>query len=1138
MFTIPNFQIVQPLYDSENSLVYRAIRSFDQQPVVLKWLKADFPSATQLARYQHEYELLSHFNLPGVIQVYSLEKWQDHFILVLEDFGGESLNVWLTRRSFTVTNWLPLAIQMADNLGQLHAAQVIHKDVNPNNLVWNPTTGQLKLVDFGIATRLRRETLVLQNPNQLEGTLPYLSPEQTGRMNRALDYRTDLYSLGVTFYELSTGRLPFETQEAMELVHCHLAKSPIPPHQVNAVVPLVISHLILRLMAKAAEERYQSAWGVKADLEKILENLTGLQDLSGFKLGQDDFSDQFHLPQKLYGREEELQQLLVAFEDISKGQSQLLLVAGYSGIGKTALVQEIYKPITEKRGYFIAGKFDQFQRNVPYSAVVQAFRELVRQLLTETQSRLEYWQTQLLTALGHNGQVIIDVIPEMELIIGPQPAVPALPPTESQNRFNRVFQQFINVFCQPSHPLVIFLDDLQWVDSASLKLMTLMMNDIPYLLLIGAYRDNEVSPVHPLMTTVEEMQKQGLLVQKLTLTPLTLPHLNQLVSDTLHLPLAQTLPLAELVLDKTGGNPFFVGEFLKTLYVEQLLSFNSSQREWQWDLAQIKVRNITDNVVELMTGKIRRLKSPVQQVLTLAAAMGNQFDLVTLSIVSQQSLEWVKTTLWEALLDGLVVPLGEKYKFVHDRVQQAAYSLINEEKRQAIHLTIGRLLLSHHQEDWEDYVFDIANQFNQSISLVLDKAEKLQVAELNFLAANKAKSANAHRAAISYFTVGIDWLDQAEATTVWQSQYSLMFTAHVECAECMYLIGQFTQADTLLELALEHAHSNLDKATVYRFKLNLYSTTGEMDKAIEIGLQGLKMFDVHLPLEASLKEVSQADEEIWQILGHRQIADLIDLPRMTDVDTLSTMQILAALWAPAHFRNEALRDAVIINLVKLSLKYGTANESIHGYVFFAMYLCDRKIGKYHKAYQFGKLSYDLAEKLDLLAFKPKVNLLFGDIVNFYQRHFKTDRPYLREAFRTSLEGGDLNFACYTCNHLVTNMLVTGEPLETVWQESIRGLEFVRQAKDPNIEAILLSQQRFILNMLGRTQHFSTFDGEDFDQRQFEAQIHASEMKLMVSWYYIHKITARFISGDYEEAANTVAIAKEIRSIRPLGHGID
>jgi predicted ATPase/signal transduction histidine kinase len=1001
MFTIPNFQIVQPLYESENTIVYRAIRSFDQQPVVLKWLKADFPSATQLARYQQEYELLSHLNLPGVIQVYSLEKWQDHLILVLEDFGGDSLNRWLTRRSFTVTDWLPLAIQMADNLGQLHAAQVIHKDVNPNNLVWNPTTSQLKLVDFGIATRLPRETLALQNPNQLEGTLPYLSPEQTGRMNRALDYRTDLYSLGVTFYELFTGRLPFDSQDDMELVHCHLAKSPIPPHQVNAAVPPVISHLILRLLAKAAEERYQSAWGVKADLEKILENLTGLTDLSGFKLGQDDFSDRFHLPQKLYGREEELQQLLVAFEDISKGQSQLLLVAGYSGIGKTALVQEIYKPITEKRGYFIAGKFDQFQRNVPYSAVVQAFRELMRQLLTETQAQLDDWKTQLLTALGNNGQVIIDVISEVELILGPQPAVPTLPPTESQNRFNLVFQNFIKVFCQADHPLVMFLDDLQWVDSASLKLMTLMMNDIPYLLLIGAYRDNEVSATHPLMTTLEEMQKQGLLVQTFTLTPLTLPHLNQLVSDTLRLPLVQTLPLAELVLEKTGGNPFFVGEFLKTLYVEQLLSFNSSRREWQWDLAQIQARNITDNVVELMTGKIQRLATTTQQILTLAAAIGNQFDLATLSVVSQQSHDWVKTQLWEALVDGLVVPVGEKYKFVHDRLQQAAYSLLPEGERPALHWRIGQSLWTE-PTSLQERLFEVVDHLNQGSALVTTPEARISLVRLNLQAGQKAKSAMAYQSALAYLQTGISLL----ATASWETDYDLTLVLYQEAVETAYLNNHFAQMQVWVETVLQHAKSTLDKIKVYEARIASYTSQSQPLQAIQTALEILAQLGITFPESPTDEDIQQALSKTIALIPSTGIRSLADLPAMTDQRVLAALRILSTMNPPCYIAAPRLFIVEVFSQVHLSLQYSNTDISPYSYVCCAM-LFNGIAHDMETAYQFGELALDLAIKLNTQQIKSKTWFVFANFVLHSKRHLRESLPLLSESYQNGLESGDI-----------------------------------------------------------------------------------------------------------------------------------
>ncbi len=1012
MFTLPNFQILQSLYDSENSKVYRAIRHSDNQPVILKWLKAEFPSATQLARYQHEYELLSQLQLPGIIQVYHLEKTRDHLFLVLEDFGGDALNVWLTRRSLTLTDWLPIAIQMADSLGQLHAAQVIHKDVNPNNIVWNPATGQLKLIDFGIATRLPRETLALQNPNQLEGTLPYLSPEQTGRMNRMLDYRTDLYSLGATFYELFTGRLPFETTDAMELVHCHLAKQPVPPHQVNVNIPPVISHLILRLLAKAAEERYQSAWGVKADLAKILENLTdpnltGLEDLSGFELGQHDFSDQFHLPQKLYGREAEVRQLLATFEEITTGPSQLLLVAGYSGIGKSALVQEIYKPITEKRGYFITGKFDQFQRNVPYSAVVQAFRDLVRQLLTETRGDLEYWQTQILTAVGANGQVIIDVISEVELIIGPQPAVPTLPPTESLNRFNLVFQNFIKVFCQANHPLVIFLDDLQWVDSASLKLLTLMMIDIPYLLLIGAYRDNEVNPVHPLVTTVEEMYKQGVCVQMLNLSPLALPDLNQFVSDTLHLPFTHTLPLAELLLEKTDGNPFFLGEFLKNLYAEHLLEFHSSQHQWQWDLTQIQAHNITDNVVALMTGKIQRLPLPTQVILKSAASVGNQFHLATLAVILQKSHETVKTELWEALKEGLVVPLAETYKFVHDRIQQAAYLLIPEPERPALHWQIGQLLSRHLGNNLGDRLFEVVDHLNQGSSIASTPEEKMQLVHLNLQAAQKAKSANAYRVAAAYLQHGHPWL----LPTHWQTEYDLILAYHLERIEVMYLCGDFDSMETVVEVILRHAHTLLDQVLVHEIRIRAYTGQRQYLKAIQTLRFAVSQFGLELPEKPTPADLVMAlthTASRWQGLP---ISQLVDLPPMHHATHIATLRLLAISIPVSYLAMPELFPLIVSQMVNLSIEHGNAELSPFAYASYGIILCSTMT--IEAGYQFGQLASQLLERLKTPVYRARTLTVVNTFTKPWKEHLSSPCHHLIEVHQMALAEGDLEFAGYS-----------------------------------------------------------------------------------------------------------------------------
>src|SRR4028118_894006 len=524
MNVMTDYQIIAKIYESENSSVYRAIGDRNNQPIILKILKQDYPAPSELTRYKQEYELIRSLDLDGVVKAYDLRRYQNSLVMLLEDFGGESLKSWTAERHLTLEEFLKIAIKIAESLGAIHAANIIHKDINPSNIVYNPETEQLKLIDFGISTVLSRENPTLRNPDRIEGTLAYISPEQTGRMNRAIDYRTDFYSLGVTFYELLTHQLPFETNDALELVHCHIAKQPVPPQQRNLEIPTAVSDIVMKLMAKTAEERYQSAWGLKADLETCLHQLKTSDRISEFPLGNQDVSDKFQIPQKLYGREEEVETLLAAFERVSgqeglttdNGQlttnkSEMILVAGYSGIGKSALVNEVHKPIVRQRGYFISGKFDQFKRDIPYASLIQAFQELIRQLLTETEAQLQTWKQKLLDALSSNGQVIIDVIPEVELIIGEQSPVPQLGPTESQNRFNLVFQNFIGVFTNKEHPLVIFLDDLQWADSASLKLIQLLMtdSDSQYLLMIGAYRDNEVSPTHPLMQTLEQIQQTG-----------------------------------------------------------------------------------------------------------------------------------------------------------------------------------------------------------------------------------------------------------------------------------------------------------------------------------------------------------------------------------------------------------------------------------------------------------------------------------------------------------------------------------------------------------------------------------------------------------------------------------------------------
>lgn len=609
MLALPGYQITAEIYRNSQTAIYRAKLLELEKNVILKTITVEYPTPAEILRLRHEYEILKNLDHPGIVKILRLETCDRIPVLVLEDFGGTSLQEIITSHELDLTNFLRIAIQLAETLAQLHRHHIIHKDIKPSNIIFNPDTGQVKITDFALASQLSRENPIVSNPHLLKGTLAYMSPEQTGRMNRTIDYRTDFYSLGITFYEMLTGQLPFPTNDPMELVHCHIAKQPMPPHQVNLEIPSSVSNIVTKLLSKTAEDRYQSALGLKIDLETCLTQLENTGHISDFAIASFDKAGKLIIPQKLYGRESEVAILMAAFDRVTAGTTETILVAGYSGIGKSALVHEIHKPIIGRRGYFIDGKFDQFKRNIPYSSLIKAFQSLMRQILTESEVQIQLWKQKLLDALGLNLQMIIDVIPEVELIIGKQPPLAQLGLSESQNRFSLVFQNFIHVFTQKEHPLAIFLDDLQWADLASLKLIRLLTTDADsqYLLLIGAYRDNEVDATHPLTLTLDKIRKNGGLVNTIFLKALNLNNVQQIIIDTLICDTDRGQAFAELLLNRTNGNPFFLTQLLTSLHSDNLLTFNFNTGNWEWDIKLLQGMEITENVIELMVSKIQKL---------------------------------------------------------------------------------------------------------------------------------------------------------------------------------------------------------------------------------------------------------------------------------------------------------------------------------------------------------------------------------------------------------------------------------------------------------------------------------------------------------------------------------------------------
>src|SRR5712672_2980504 len=800
---------------------------------------AEHPTPATLDRLAHEYGLKDELDGAWALRPLALVRERGRTMLVLEDTRSEPLDR-LLGPPMEVRSFLRLAIAIAAALTQVHRRGLVHKDIKPANILVNRTTGEVKLIGFGIASRLPRERQAPAPPESIAGTLAYMAPEQTGRMNRSVDARSDLYALGVTFYQMLTGTLPFTAADPMEWVHCHIARKPVTPSERLETVPVTVSALILKLLAKTAEERYQTAAGLERDLRRCLAAWEAQHRIDPFPLGQQDTPDRLLIPEKLYGRESEIETLLAAFERVvTSGRRELVLVSGYSGIGKSAVVNELHKALASSRGLFASGKFDQYKRDIPYATLAQAFQSLIRPLLGKSDAELAGWRDALREALGPNGRLMIGVVPELKLLIGEQPPVPELPPQQSQSRLQLVFRRFIGVFARPEHPLALFLDDLQWLDAATLDMLAdlLTQADVQQLLVIGAYRDNEVDSAHPLMRKLDAIRKAGAFVQEISLAPLAREDLGRLIADTLSCAPGDAAPLARLMQEKTGGNPFFAIQFISALAEEGLLRFDHDAARWRWELDRIHAKGYTDNVVDLMVGKLTRLPVETQAALQQLACLGNVAEITMLSIVLGKSNDEVRSDLWSAVRLELVEHLEGSYKFIHDRVQEAAYSLIPERLRAEAHLRIGRLLAAHTPaEKREEAIFEIVNQLNRGAALITSRDEREQLAEINLIAGRRAKASTAYASALTYLTAGEALLPEDS----WERRHELAFALALHRGECEFLTGALAEAEQRLAALSNRAANTVERATVACVRADLYTTLDQSSRAIAVGLDYLR----------------------------------------------------------------------------------------------------------------------------------------------------------------------------------------------------------------------------------------------------------------------------------------------------------
>jgi predicted ATPase/signal transduction histidine kinase len=1041
-------------------------------------------------------------------------------------FSGNALEQ-VYQAPMEITAFLQVAIRIAGALACFHQSGFIHKNIKPHNVLVDVQTNEVRFTDLSMASRLPREPSSAKSLNMIQGTFAYMSPEQTGRMNRWVDSRSDHYSLGVTFYEMLTGRLPFAASDALGWVHCHVARSPRAPVEIDPAIPAPVSDIVLKLLAKAADDRYQSAAGLRLDLERCLGEWLSRGRIEPFPLGQRDVPECFQIPQRLYGREAEVERLLGVFDRVvATGTPELVLVSGYSGVGKSSLVSELHRPVVRERGVFVSGKFDQYKRNIPYSTIGQAFRQMVLEVLTESEERVGVWRERLRTALGESGQIVVDLIPEVELLVGKQPKVPELPPGEAQSRFNRVVQQFLGAFTRADHPVVLFLDDLQWADAASLHLLKYVITnpDTRFLIVIGAYRDNEVNPSHPFMHLLGEVRRAGASILEIVLSPLTTEHLGDLIADALYRRPDEVESLARLVHDRTAGNPFFGIQFLLALQEEKLVELDPERAAFQWDMAKIAAKGFTDNVVDLMVEKMKRLPTAAQNALKLLACLGNTAEAALLAMAQGRSEEATHPDLREAVHAGLVHRWDGTYKFLHDRVQEAAYSLVPEDERAALHLAIGRLLSSRTPpEELEERIFEIVSQFDRGAALITSRDELERVAELNMVAGKRAKGSTAYASALKYFAAGAALLGEGG----WNRRYELAFALELYRAECEYLTGAFEAAEARLSALVGRVEDLGDAAAVACAQMVLYTTQGRNDRAIDAGLQYLRRIGFEWSARPTREEVRQEYERMRAHLGNRPIEELLELPKVREARWRSTMDVLTELMSAAAFSDEHLLCLVVCRMANLSLEHGHCDGSSLAYVSLGM-LLGPFFGDYRVGFRFGKLGLGLLEKRRQLRFAARVCASFGMAINPWTQALQTGIDLIRRSFDVAVETGDLLVACATGNSRVTQLFARGESLGEVEREAERALAFARSARFGLFVDVIIAQQQLIRALRGSTRALSSFDDADFDENRFEARL-ADDPSLVMArcWYFIRKLQVRFFAGDY---ASAVAAAREAEPI--------
>ncbi|TXK75172.1 AAA family ATPase [Paenibacillus sp. N3.4] len=1149
MFIIPEYELIRQIYQGDRTVLYRAAHRQTLEKVIVKTLRSDFPIPADIARLKREYEIGKLLDISGIVKPLALFKHQNGVALVLEDFDGETLSAYFPVFRQSLRAFLTAAIQLTKIVGEIHQRYVIHKDIKPSNIIINPEKQIMKLADFSISsfTRERQEML---DPLMLEGTLSYMSPEQTGRMNRIIDYRSDYYSLGVTFYEMLTGRLPFQTEDPVELIHCHFAVTPVAPESLRMGIPKPLSDIVMKLLAKNAEDRYQSTYGITQDLEQCLLMNDTSDVIEPFTVGLYDMTDMFQIPQGLYGRDKEIEKLLHVYERAVHGSLEAVWVTGESGYGKSFLIAETMKTIMKDNGWFFSGRFEPNKQHISYYAIFRALRQLVRQLLTENDQQIEEYRGRLLKVLGTSGKVLTDLVPELELLIGEQPNAKQLPPQETQNRLHFLLQQFFMVFSVKDRPIILFLDDLQWADAASLQFIDILLNDsqMKHFLFIGSYRSemdaNRLSSTH--VQLLDKLPSR-LVAECIVLQAIEIADVQLLVAESLKADKEQVMELAQLILQKTGGNPFFVKQFLTALYEQNLLMFSYEENRWVWNMTEIQKLRITDNLMFLLAEKLQRMPPKTQDLMRLAACLGASFDLEALAILAQKSFTEGLQELEISIQTGLMIPVGTDYKFfndtqgnaaardirfmfVHDSIQEAVYGSIEESQLAEMHLNIAKKLLKELPEGQvEQRLFDIVNHMNVGSELLVEQEEYIQLLEFNLAAGRKAKSSNAYRSALQYYNKALS-LTNCLASA---QPEDISFTIRLEKSEVLYLNGQADEAEMSYEQLLLDARTDEIKLEIYNLQVILYTNVGKQHKSVEVGLKALAEQGIRIPKDPTSIQIFLEYMKLKVMIGRRNTLQLYDLPIMDNEYRTKLMNLMMSVAISAYFTNTNLFVLFMFIMTKHALKYG--NTPIMAYVYGSYGLIlGSGFGDYQRGYLYGQLGERLNERFQSHQFRSKSHFSFGLFVSSWVKPFSVCLDHLKNSFRSGIEDGDLVFAGYALTYQVLVKDFQGIALTEVKEDLNNHYRILEQTNHHDTLLMLEMLRMVILNLEGHSSNPLLIGENAEEEDQFVQKLEVHPNQVILHEYSVKKMMLFYLFGQYAEALQT---GKDSESMQTVSFGL-